>query len=358
MVSDGEIRFTGMGFAVDGGRILTYVPTWEGGRPTDASIVAIPQQSVDTAAATSKAPTAPVPSLDAVVDAMFHLQQGQRHLTPPFSSPYIDKPIRTFFAKGWLATASLDRKTLMSDAALMNYALGLSRGQSMGLIERTYREARHLVADLATMAAMAAADATEPAGTGDGADDDATGGSDGDVRPLTDDERQRLSVALSDADANVLWVVGIGWLCCWHDHMATKKDFTSGILKSWFSQVESELKVVTPMSWERFASDEAVSLVRDIGRQCLQSCWVISDEDGEVSDVLASEDAWESMFARERDHRSVVVTVEMLTDEIRAEIRSEEEDEDDPDDIIPESMMSLKRDIESMMPGEMDMDDE
>lgn len=334
-----DIRFTGMGFSVEGNRVLTYVPTWEDGRPSGARTVSIPQQSVDTAAGTSKAMTTDLPSFDDALDAVFQIQCGQRKLTSPFSSPYIDKPIRTFFVKGWVATMELDQHTLMNDAAILNYALGLSRGQGMGLIERTYREARHLVADLAMMVALAAQAELE---------------GDGDLG----DGRKALLEALSDPDANVLWVVGSGWLCCWHDHMATKKDFSSGILKAWFSQVESPLKVPSPMTMAEYATPEGIAEVSAIGLQCLRSCWVISDADGSLSDVMESEESWEEMFARERDYEDKVMTVDMMTAEVRAELEGEQpEDEDAPDDIIPESMMSLKRDIESMTPQDIDPDE-
>ena len=311
MVENEEIRFTGMGFSVGSDRILTYRPTWEGGHPAGAEIVSIPQRSVDTARDTGKAPTAELPSLDAVVNAMFHLQQGQRHLTSPFASPYIDKPIKTFFVKGWFATASLEQRILMADAAMFNYALGLSRGQTMGLIER-----------------------------------------------ITEQERETLSKALSDPDRNLLWVIGIGWLCCWHDHMATKKDFSSGILKTWFSQVESPLKVTSTIGWDDFLRPVTIERVRDIGTQCLQSCWVISDEDGEVIDVLADEAAWDAMFAREREPKVEELTLDRITAEMRADLDALAEGDEEPDDIIPESMMSLKRDIDMMTPQDIIEEDE
>ena len=344
MVENEEIRFTGMGFSVGSDRILTYRPTWEGGHPAGAEIVSIPQRSVDTARDTGKAPTAELPSLDAVVNAMFHLQQGQRHLTSPFASPYIDKPIKTFFVKGWFATASLEQRILMADAAMFNYALGLSRGQTMGLIERTYREIRHLVADFSMMAAKTSAAIQ--------------GGHvpEGDL--LTEQERETLSKALSDPDRNLLWVIGIGWLCCWHDHMATKKDFSSGILKTWFSQVESPLKVTSTIGWDDFLRPVTIERVRDIGTQCLQSCWVISDEDGEVIDVLADEAAWDAMFAREREPKVEELTLDRITAEMRADLDALAEGDEEPDDIIPESMMSLKRDIDMMTPQDIIEEDE
>lgn len=338
-----EVRLTRMGFAVGRDRVLTYRPTWEGGRPVGATIEDIPQVSVDVVSGMSRGQTVPDPSLGAVVNAMFHIQQGQRHLTSPFASPYIDKPIKTFFSKGWVPSSSLDQRILMNDAAMLNYALGLSRGQSMGLIERTYREVRHLVADFATMAARASRTVSEK-----GAQEDDF---------LTADEQRSLAEALSDPDVNLLWVIGTGWLCCWHDHMATKKDFSSGILRSWFSQVESPLKVTTTVGWSDFLRPSTIAEIRRIGTQCLQTCWVISDDDGEVVDVLASEQAWDRMFAREAAPPTKEVSLAQMTEEIRNEIAADQ-DEEEPDDIIPSSMLSLKRDMDSMTPQDIAPEDE
>lgn len=343
MTGNRELRLTGMGYSVGDDGILTYVPTWDDGQVTGAHVTTVPQMSVTTAIGTSRAAGMDLPSFDEMVDAMYNLQQGQRHLTPAFSSPYIDKPIKTFFVKGWTASASMAQRTLMADAAMLNYALGLSRGKSMGLIERMYREVRHLVADVAMMVAQSA--------------QSAPGGDPGDGAMLDDAERQALAPLLSDPDANVPWVVGIGWLCCWHDHMATKKDFSSGILKAWFSQVESRLKVIAPMPWEEFVDPGTVALVSDIGMQCLRSCWVISDEDGELSDVLSSRQEWDAMFARELDVTRHAKTIEMMTAELRDELDSDAPEEE-PDDIIPESMMSLKREIDSMTPQDIRPGDE
>lgn len=332
-----------MGFAVGGDKVLIYQPVWKDGHPIAATMVGIPQESVDVVSGMSKGQTIQEPSLGDVVNAMFHIHQGQRHLTLPFASPYIDKPIKTFFSKGWAPSSSLDQRALMMDASMFNYALGLSRGQSMGLIEKTYREVRHLVADFAAMASRAAGRIRS-----DGPCDDDF---------LTEAEQKALSECLGDADENILWVIGIGWLCCWHDHMATKKDFSSGILRSWFSQVESPLKVTSIISWSDFLRQSTIEELRHIGLQCIQSCWVISDLDGTVSDVLSSEEEWLKVSEREVTPPVREESLLMMTEEMRNEIEAEQ-DEDEPDDIIPSSMLSLKRDMDSMTPQDIAPEDE
>ena len=72
-----------------------------------------------------------------------------------------------------------------------------------------------------------------------------------------------------------------------------------------------------------------------------------------MRDVLADEATWEDMFSRERDPKIEEMTIDRMTAEMRADMESDQNSEEEPDDIIPESMMALKRDIDMMTPQDL-----
>lgn len=355
---DMGLRLTPMGFALDGGRILTCVPTWSSharrslsSRPTGIAVVAAPEGSVDVARGTGRQPTVTVPPLREVVSALAELQQGQRHLTPMYGSPYIDKPIRTFFARSSVVSVtSLSLASLLSAMALANYVMGKSRSEAYGLVERTWREGRHLVADLSTMVWVSVA---------------ATRG----MRPeaaaarlsLPVDEASAIRRALRTPGDAAAWVAGIMWLGCWRDHMHTKKDRTSSSMREWFDRVSSPLKSPSPMTRGELASYDGIREAMRIGVEALSPCFVLpedDEDDGDPIDVMASWRAWDSWAETHDGAASDAPGGDLpwragldLGDDESAEWEPEEE----RDDVIPEFLVARHRMIEEALEEEEEM---
>lgn len=327
----GDFRMTTMGLSVGDGEIYTCVPEWDDeGRPCGIAVRTVPEATVDVAALTSSAPQADSHSVKDLTEAVWKLHQGQRKLTPAFASSYIDKPIRTFFARNWVPSTSLDPKQMMGTAALANYALGRSRGEDIGLVEKAYREWRHVLADLATQVWVALGEA------------DADG--DSEVAALVD--------AIKTPSDAALWVEGASWLCCWHDHMHTKKDISSKLLREWFSQVESPLKVKETASRAQFLSPEGIEATKAIGLQCIRRCWVISDADGEVTDVMESEQAWEEALGNETAMPEPPSMDQIIAKTKQAAAAEEANEEEEEDDVLPDEFRSRLRQLDELTPDE------
>ena len=324
----GDFRMTAMGLSTGGDAIYTCVPEWgEGGRPCGLSLSTVPEATVEVASTTSIAPAAETHGIDALIEAVWKLHRGQRKLTPAFSSSYIDKPIRTFFARGWVPSSSLEPKQMMGTAALANYALGRSRGEEVGLVEKTYREWRHVLADLAVQIWVTLGE------------------------ELPTGHAENLAEAIATPGDALLWVEGASWLCCWHDHMHTKKDISSKLLREWFSQVESPLKVRETASRAQFMSPEGIEATKSIGLQCIQRCWVISDETGEVHDVMESERTWDEVLGDE-GIPPMPPSMDQIIEKTKQSISAEEASEEEDDDVLPEELKSRLRQLDELTPDE------
>ena len=323
-----DFRMTTMGLSTGGDAIYTCVPEWdEEGKPCSLSLRTVPETTVEVATTTSIAPSTEPHGIDALIEAVWRLHRGQRKLTPAFSSSYIDKPIRTFFARGWVPSSSLDPKQMMGTAALANYALGRSRGEDVGLVEKTYREWRHVLADLAVQVWVA----------------------------LGEEHSTEAAANLSDAVTTpgdvLLWIEGASWLCCWHDHMHTKKDISSKLLREWFSQVESPLKVRETANRAQFMSPEGIEATKSIGLQCIQRCWVISDETGEAHDVMESEQVWNEMLGNE-GNPPAPPSMDQIIEKTKQSISAEEANEEEDDDVLPDEFKTRLRQLDELTPDE------